>query len=408
MVPNPPNLGACRMPSTSFKRFTAYLASSILVACGGGDGGTSVGTVASVTITPPASAVLATLGRTLQLAAQAKDAGNAVIGGASFTWNSATTGTATVSSTGLLTAVGNGTTQIIATSGGVPSLPVTITVAQVIGQITVTSTSATLTDTLFAATRTRQLTATGKDSLGNALPAVPTFTWSSGTTGVATVGAGSGLVTAVADGSASIQASSGGINGTRTVVVRRFAATHSVTPPTANITTAGGTQVYTGTASDSAAQPITGASLSWSSRSTATATVSPATGANTTATAVANGTARIILSVAGVAVDSATVTVSGQPTTPTTATVTVGDDFFRSVRNNTTQPAVDTVAVNGTVTWNWTGTSLHSVQSTGSPSFTSSTTKNTGSYALQFTSVGTYAYNCAVHGNAMMGTIVVK
>lgn len=97
---------------------------------------------------------------------------------------------------------------------------------------------------------------------------------------------------------------------------------------------------------------------------------------------------------------------------PTTAAVTVGNDFFKSVRNGSANRAVDTVAVGGTVTWTWgnTGAVPHSVQSLGSPSFTSSAVE-TGSgstYQVAFTAPGTYQYDCAVHGSTMTGTIVVR
>ena len=41
------------------------------------------------------------------------------------------------------------------------------------------------------------------------------------------------------------------------------------------------------------------------------------------------------------------------PNTPTTPTTNVGDIFFTSAGNGSSNPAVDTVAVNGTVTWTW-------------------------------------------------------
>jgi plastocyanin len=106
------------------------------------------------------------------------------------------------------------------------------------------------------------------------------------------------------------------------------------------------------------------------------------------------------------------------PTTPTTpgpapatAAVSVGDIFFKSEHNPSTNPAVDTVAVNGTVTWTWAAgeTLPHSVQSLGSPSFTSSPVQ-TGAgntYQFTFTAPGSYNYNCVIHGNLMTGTIVV-
>ena len=102
---------------------------------------------------------------------------------------------------------------------------------------------------------------------------------------------------------------------------------------------------------------------------------------------------------------------STPPAAPATAAVTVGDIFFKSDLNGSSNPAVDTVAVNGTVTWTWaTSEALpHSVESTGSPSFTSSgiLTGSGNSYSFTFTAPGTYQYDCVVHGQMMTGTIVV-
>ena len=95
--------------------------------------------------------------------------------------------------------------------------------------------------------------------------------------------------------------------------------------------------------------------------------------------------------------------------------VTVGNNggiVFSSAHNSTANPAVDTVAVGGTVTWTWTnnlGVS-HSVQSQGSTAFASSPIMSGSgqTYAVTFTAPGTYQYDCAVHGTAMTGTIVVR
>jgi plastocyanin len=109
---------------------------------------------------------------------------------------------------------------------------------------------------------------------------------------------------------------------------------------------------------------------------------------------------------------NATATAGPPPPPPTAVSVTVGNIFFQSVSNGTMDAAVDTVAVNGTVTWTWsgTGTTSHSVESTGSPSFTSSTilTGNGQTYTFQFTQAGTYTYDCAVHKSSMTGRIVVR
>ena len=95
--------------------------------------------------------------------------------------------------------------------------------------------------------------------------------------------------------------------------------------------------------------------------------------------------------------------------------VTVGNNgriVFISAHNSTANPAVDTVAVGATVTWTWTNNEgvSHSVQSQGSTAFASSPIMSGSgqTYAVTFTTPGTYQYDCAVHGTAMTGTIVVR
>jgi plastocyanin len=110
------------------------------------------------------------------------------------------------------------------------------------------------------------------------------------------------------------------------------------------------------------------------------------------------------------AAPSATPTPPGGPP-PATAAISVGDIFFKSGHNGSSNPAVDTVAVNGTVTWTWatSETLPHSVQSTGSSSFTSSAVLQGpgNTYDFTFTTPGTYQYDCVIHGQLMTGTIVV-
>lgn len=83
--------------------------------------------------------------------------------------------------------------------------------------------------------------------------------------------------------------------------------------------------------------------------------------------------------------------------------------IFRSARNNTQNPAVDTVQAGQSVYWlNAGGT--HTVASTGVPSFTSSGNLSGAgaTYLLAFPTAGTYQYECGVHGAAMTGRIVVQ
>jgi plastocyanin len=97
---------------------------------------------------------------------------------------------------------------------------------------------------------------------------------------------------------------------------------------------------------------------------------------------------------------------------PTQADVRLGNLFFASDRNESTNPAVDTIAVGGTVTWTWrnTGIAEHSVRSLGTPSFTSSAKKlgNGQNYSFTFPTAGTYSYDCAVHGSRMTGQVLVR
>jgi plastocyanin len=97
------------------------------------------------------------------------------------------------------------------------------------------------------------------------------------------------------------------------------------------------------------------------------------------------------------------------PPPPAPGLVRVGTNFFASTRNGTWNPAVDTVAVGRTLTWDWFG-GTHSVQSLGSPSFTSSAIMSgaQSKYTFTFSKAGTYQYNCVRHPKAMSGRIIVK
>jgi plastocyanin len=83
---------------------------------------------------------------------------------------------------------------------------------------------------------------------------------------------------------------------------------------------------------------------------------------------------------------------------PTTAAVTVGDDFF--------SPQEDTVAVSGTVTWTWTGSHQHDVTFDDG---VASSIQTTGSFSRTFSAAGVYTYYCTVHGRTVQaGDIVVQ
>lgn len=114
---------------------------TFVCACGADGGSTGPVTVATVVVTA-ASATLTSLGATVQLQASAEDASGNTVSGESFTWASPDAQVATVSETGLVTAVANGTTTFTATTGEI-SGSATITVA--VGTVAAWSTMTTRT-----------------------------------------------------------------------------------------------------------------------------------------------------------------------------------------------------------------------------------------------------------------------
>jgi plastocyanin len=103
---------------------------------------------------------------------------------------------------------------------------------------------------------------------------------------------------------------------------------------------------------------------------------------------------------------------TGGGAAPPTAAVSVGNNVFKSGHNGSANPAVDTIAAGGTVTWTWTNTGgvQHSIRSLGLTIFRNSVVKSGdgSSYQARFARPGTYQYDCAIHGGAMTGTIVVR
>jgi len=164
-----------------------------------------------ITITP-SNATLMSIGQTVQLTAAVLDQNGQPVSGAMVTWASNNVNVATVSSQGLVTAVGNGTATISAQSGSV-SQNANVTVRQTAVSIEIDPDTATL----MAIGETVQLTAAVRD--GNGRPvAGADVSWTSSEETVATVSDG-GLVTAVMNGSAAITARAGSLSDTAMVTV---------------------------------------------------------------------------------------------------------------------------------------------------------------------------------------------
>ena len=236
-------------------------------------GGTLAGTaavtvtnvpVASVTVSPTTASV--TLGATTLLTATPKDSNGTPLTGRTVTWVSSTA-VATVSTSGLVTGVAAGSATITATSEGKNGTSAISVTNVPVATVTVTPAVAGI---LVAATV--QLTATPKDSLGNPLSG-RVVTWASNAPSLASVSA-TGLVTGGAAGSATITATSEGMNGTSAITVTNVSvATVTVTPALAGILV-GATVRLTATPQDSLGNPLSGRVVTWASNAPSLASVS--------------------------------------------------------------------------------------------------------------------------------------
>ena len=158
---------------------------------------------ASIAIIPE-SATLTSIGETVQMEAAVYDRGDMIIPGAQVVWTSSHPAIATVGANGLVTAVSAGTTQVTAASGTAMMLAtVLVVIPPEAFSITLNISSATLTEV----GQTLQLAVMVYDIDGEAIPDAP-VTWSSSDPAVARVD-GTGLVTAVFNGTTQITATSG-------------------------------------------------------------------------------------------------------------------------------------------------------------------------------------------------------
>ena len=150
----------------------------------------------TVTISPPTLS-FSSFGETQGLVVVVADQNGATMGGASVTWSSSASAVASVSSTGLVTAVADGQATITAASGSASGTTST-TVLQIAASITLTPSSVVLSGPGDTAT----VTATVMDAGGSEIVS-PSLEWSSEDEAIVTVSS-VGVVTAVSSGSATL------------------------------------------------------------------------------------------------------------------------------------------------------------------------------------------------------------
>lgn len=339
--------------------------------------------VATVSVALASTTVLT--GQVTQATATLRDASGNVLTGRTITWASSNPAVATVSTAGYVTAVTAGQATITATSESISgSAGLTVTVPPV-ATVTVAPQGPTL---IVGATL--QLVAVTKDASGNTLSG-RTITWSSSSSGVASVSA-SGVVTAAAAGTASVTATSEGVTGTTSVTVAVAPVTSvTVTPATGSLII-GATLQLSATTKDAAGDTLTGRAISWSSSNTSIASVS----SSGLVTAVGVGTATITASSEGIsgtssiAVATAVQPVATVTVTPATASLIIGAPLQLSA---VTKDAAGNTLTGRQVAWSSANTSVASVNASGlvtaiaagSTAITATSEGKTGSSSLTIT-----------------------
>ena len=172
---------------------------------------TVVAPAATAVAVTPDTVALTALGQTVQLAAEVRDQIGRVMEGVPVSWSSADTTVAAVDSAGLVTPIGGGATTVAATAGEVSGAAV-VAVMQSAGSVVVSPPADTV-----ALGDTLRLLAEAYDENGHRVEGAE-LAWSSSNTSVAQVD-GLGLVTGVAEGTATITATAGDARGRAQITV---------------------------------------------------------------------------------------------------------------------------------------------------------------------------------------------
>ena len=258
---------------TGVKAGSVTLTATLGAISGAGSVSVTAPALSSITVSPAAFSIAS--GQNKQLSATgfyangtSQDVTNQV------TWNSQNTGSATVSSSGLVSGVSAGSATITASIGSTTGTAVaTITTAQ-LQSITITPLTASV-----ASGQTQQFMANGIFSDGSQTDITNAVTWNSSDTTIATINA-AGLASGVSAGTASISATSGSVTSATpaTLTVTSAILTEIDIAPDGQYIPVGGQYqlTLTGTYSDNSTQAITNAT--WSSSDSTFATVDPNTG----------------------------------------------------------------------------------------------------------------------------------
>lgn len=421
-----------------FSLFAVPLVLAAAVACSSGGKGTGPGPTPTQVAKVAGDSQVAPAGTTLGMALSVvvKDASNAPVSGVSVAWAAASgggsvsspttptdvTGTATVNRT---LGAGAGTQTTTAAVNGLAGSPITFTtIAHIQGatQIAVNG-GASQTDSVLGTLPT-PISAVVKDEHNNPVAGVIvnwTLTGGGQVSQSTDTTDGSG-VTSVTRTLGSAAGSLGTVATVAGLIGSPLTVTSNGTAGTATQMALNGGNAQTGVkgtalgtahsviVKDASGNVKAGVTVTWvvGVGGGSVSSLSPVTGANGVASVT-----RTLGDTVGTQTDTASVIgLSGSPvvftatagTAPATGSVTVGPGIVFA-------PDSVVIASGGKVTWTWAPASIsHSVQWLTAPGTkpADSGIMTTGTYQITFTTPGVYTYDCAVHGTAMQGKIVVQ
>jgi len=316
---------------------------------------------ASVSVSPTAPNVR--VGEDVQLTVTAMDASGNVLASRVPTWSSSNPIVATVSSSGRVTGVSKGTATVTASVDG-KSAPASVSVANA-APAPVASIAVTLNAASINAGQSTQAVAVTRDAAGNVVTG-RTIAWSSAAPTLAAVSA-TGVVSAIAAGSASIVATSEGVSNSATLVITGSTQPVASVSLSASSTSmvAGQSQAVSVTLKDASGNTLTGRTIAWSSSSTSVATVS----ASGQVTAIGAGSAVITATSEGKS-GTLTLKVAAAPVDPPASVAVTAPATTLSITQTTQATAVPkdsrgTPLTGRTVTWSSSSPNIATVSATG-------------------------------------------
>ncbi|HUQ84639.1 MAG TPA: Ig-like domain-containing protein [Gemmatimonadaceae bacterium] len=314
---------------------------------------------ATVAIVPAAPAAM--VGQSSQLSLDVRDASGTSLSSRPATWTSASPAVATVSASGLVSAIAVGTSTITATVDGIAA-----TATFTVTTVPITSVSVSPTQLSLSPGGTAQLSVAAANNTAATGTSRP-ITWASSNAAVATVDA-SGIVAAVAPGNANIFATVEGITAAAAVTVAAPppAAVASISIAfTPNQLAPGQTAQAVATPRDAAGNALTGRTIQWSSVDPTLATVS----SSGVITAIAAGSVTIVATSEGITGASTLSVTSAAPAPIAAVSVTVSPSTV--VAGGTSQATVrltdaaGNVLTGRTIAWSSSMPSLATINASG-------------------------------------------